>query len=72
MSAIAHLPGRTWAATHSVLVLVLGLALVLVAIAVTSTVLLLGRDTTAGAPSIGGGSDAFVDTCFGAPVGSAC
>ena len=71
MSAIAHTTGRTWAATHRTLVVFLSLVLLLVAVAVTATTVLLARDTSA--PALApGGLDTSVDTCFGAPVGSAC
>ena len=71
MSAIAHPTGRTWAATHRALVLYLSLALLLVVVAVTAATVLLAGDTSA--PALAPGSlDPSVDTCFGAPVGSAC
>ena len=71
MSAIAHTTGRTWAATHRALVLYLSLVLLLVVVAVTATTVLVARDTSA--PAVAPGDlDTSVDTCFGAPVGSAC
>lgn len=72
MSAIAHPAGRTWAATHRALVLSLSIVLLLVAVAVTATTVLLARDTSAPALAPGSLDSSVVDTCFGAPVGSAC
>ena len=69
MSAIEHLPGSTWAATHRAFSLVAALLLLLVSGAVT-VVLLTGGSAAPAIPADGG--DAYVDTCFGAPVGSAC
>ncbi len=66
MSAIAHAPTRTWAATHRALVLVL----VLVAAAITLSVVLLTRDTTAATP--GFPDLPTYDSCAGAAVGTAC
>jgi hypothetical protein len=68
MSAIAHAPTRTWAATHRALVLVL--AVVLVAAAITLSVVLLTRDTTAATP--GFPDLPTYDSCAGAAVGTAC
>lgn len=71
MSAIAHRTGSTWAATHRSLVIFLSVVLLLVAVAVTAATVLLSRDTSA--PALApGGLDSYPDTCFGAPVGSAC
>ncbi|WP_448613405.1 hypothetical protein [Modestobacter sp. URMC 112] len=72
MSAIAHPTGRTWATTHRALVLTLSVVLLLVAVAVTATTVLLARDTSAPALAPGGLDSSVVDTCSGAPVGSAC
>jgi hypothetical protein len=71
MSAIAHLPGYTQAATHRLITLFVAVALVLAAVTVT-VVLLLNRDTAVGSPSLPRIDTGVSDTCFGAPVGSAC
>ena len=71
MSAIAHLPGSAWAVTHRALVLVAVLAALVLAAGVTAAVVLLtGDESVAGTsvPTI----PAVPDTCFGAPVNSAC
>lgn len=69
MTATAHLPRFTWAATHRALLLVLAVALV--AVAVTVTVALLTRGTTAGSPAAPQLPYTY-DTCAGARVNSAC
>jgi len=70
MTAIAHVPGATWAATHRALVLFAAVAVVLLAAAGTAAVLLMtGDETATGTP---GPLDSWTDTCVGAPVGSAC
>ncbi|MCZ2847432.1 hypothetical protein [Modestobacter sp. VKM Ac-2978] len=68
MSAIAHVPGSAWAATHLALVLAVAMALVA---ALVLTVVLVVRDSTAAtpaAPSV----PYFYDTCAGAMPVSAC
>jgi hypothetical protein len=70
MSAIAHLPGSAWTATHRTLVLFAAVAVVLLAAAVTAAVLLMTGDETAA--STPGPLDSWTDTCVGAAADSAC
>ena len=71
MTVIAHLPGHTWAATHRMLTLVIAGSLLLAALAITA-VLLLTVDSTGRSDTLPRiGSDTS-DTCFGAPIGTAC
>ena len=70
MSAIAHLPGSAWTATHRTLTLFAAVVVVLLAAAVTTAVLLMTGDETA--TSTPGPMESWTDTCVGAPVGSAC
>jgi hypothetical protein len=53
-------------------VLVLLAVLALVAVTAAITVALFARDTATSTPALPGDSDSAFDTCFGAPVGSAC
>lgn len=71
MTATAHQPRFTWAATHRALLLVLAIALVAVAVTVTVTVALLTRGATAGSPAAPQLPYTY-DTCAGARVNSAC
>jgi hypothetical protein len=71
MSAIAHVPGATWAAAHRALFL--ALALVVVAVAVTLAVFLTTRTTTADSgttpvPEL----PRYEDTCRGYTPGNPC
>ena len=71
MSAIAHLPGATWAAAHRALVLVL--ALLVVTAAVTLAVLLATRTSTAGSgPTLVPELPRYEDVCPGYTPGTPC
>ncbi|MCZ2824631.1 MULTISPECIES: hypothetical protein [unclassified Modestobacter] len=65
MSAIAHVPGSAWAATHRFLVFALTMAFVA---ALVLVVALIARDSPAATPS----APYFYDTCAGAMPRSAC
>jgi hypothetical protein len=69
MSAIAHVPGATWAAAHRAVVL--ALTVVLMAAAVTVAALLLAGGSTDASPA-GPAIPSVEDTCSGARVGSPC
>jgi hypothetical protein len=69
MSAIAHVPGASWAVAHRALFL--ALALVVVAAAVALAVVLTTQGSTAGStvlPSL----PSYDDGCAGAAAGTAC
>ncbi len=71
MTVTTHLPGHTWAAAHRMLTLVIAGILLLAALAV-SAVLLLTVDSAGRSDTLPRMGTDTSDTCFGAPIGTAC